>query len=43
MPAIVNLNGVERHIKLNLTKEEEQKLISSINVIKENINHVINK
>jgi len=43
MPAIVNSNGAQRHIRLNLTSEEEQKLTNSINIIKENINHVINK
>ena len=43
MPAIVNSNGAERRIRLKLTKEEEDKLSNSIRIIKENINHVINK
>lgn len=40
MPAILNQNGVERRIHLNLTKEEEEKLQHSIDVIKENISNV---
>ncbi len=38
LPAIVNSNGVERRIKLNLTSDEEEKLANSIRTIKENIN-----
>ncbi len=38
LPAILNSNGVQRRIKLKLTKEEEDKLQHSIDVIKENIN-----
>ncbi len=37
LPAILNANGVQRRIKLKLTKEEEEKLQHSIDVIKENI------
>ena len=40
MPAILNQNGAERRIHLNLTKEEEEKLQHSIDVIKENISNV---
>lgn len=40
LPAIVNSKGVERRIKLRLTKEEAEKLQNSIKVIKENINCV---
>lgn len=40
LPAIVNVNGVERRVYLNLTNEEKNKLQKSIDVIKENINSV---
>ena len=43
MPAIVNEEGAKRRVRLNLTHEEEAKLTNSINIIKENINHIINK
>jgi L-lactate dehydrogenase len=38
MPAILNEKGAERRIRLNLTPLEEERLQSSINVIKENLN-----
>ncbi len=38
MPAILNQNGVERRIYLNLNEDESKKLQDSINVIKNNIN-----
>lgn len=37
LPAIVNKNGAERMIPLELTEEENKKFQNSINVIKENI------
>lgn len=40
MPAILNKDGVERRIRLNLTEEESVKLQNSIDVIKENIDNV---
>ena len=40
MPAILNQNGVERRIYLNLNEEEAKKLQHSINVIKNNINNL---
>ena len=40
MPAILNKDGVERRIRLNLTDEESKKLQNSIDVIKENINNL---
>lgn len=40
LPAILNENGVQRRIKLKLTKEEEDKLQHSIDIIKENINSI---
>ena len=40
LPAILNELGVKRRIKLELTKEEEEKLQHSIDVIKENIKSV---
>ena len=40
MPAILNQNGVERRIYLDLTDEEKNKLQNSINVIKNNINSI---
>lgn len=43
MPSIVNANGAERRIRLKLTEDEETKLSNSIKVIKENINHVMEK
>ena len=42
MPAIINENGVQRRVPLKLTDEESKKLQHSIDVIKENINSVIN-
>ena len=38
LPAILNKDGAERRIYLNLTEEESSKLQNSINIIKENIN-----
>lgn len=38
LPAILNKDGAERRVYLNLTDEETQKLQNSINIIKENIN-----
>ena len=38
LPTILNKDGAERRVYLNLTEEEEQKLQNSINIIKENIN-----
>lgn len=38
MPAILNEKGAERRIRLNLTPLEEERLQSSINIIKENLN-----
>ena len=35
LPAVVNGNGIEEKIYFNLTKEEEAKLVNSINIIKE--------
>ena len=40
MPAILNEKGAERRIRLTLTEEEEQRLQSSINIIKENIKSI---
>ncbi len=40
LPAIVNEFGVERRIPLKLTKEEEEKLQKSIDIIKENIKSI---
>lgn len=40
MPAILNEKGAERRIRLSLTPEEEQRLQSSINIIKENIKSI---
>ena len=37
LPAILNKDGVERRVYLKLTKEEEDKLQKSIDIIKENI------
>ena len=37
MPAILNEKGAERRIRLNLTPLEEERLQSSINIIKENL------
>lgn len=39
-PAIVGKDGVKEKIFIPLTSEEEQKLINSINTIKEAINKV---
>jgi malate/lactate dehydrogenase len=41
MPAIINKNGAERRIPLTLTEEETQKLQNSINIIKQNINSIV--
>lgn len=41
LPGILNEKGVQRRIKLNLTKEEEEKLQHSIDVIKDNLKDVI--
>lgn len=38
LPAILNKEGAERRVYLNLTEEENQKLKNSIDIIKENIN-----
>ena len=38
LPAILNQDGAERRVYLNLTDEESKKLQNSINIIKENIN-----
>ena len=38
LPAILNKDGAERRVYLNLTDEESKKLQNSINIIKENIN-----
>lgn len=43
MPAIVNSEGAKRRIRLNLNSQEEIKLTNSINIIKDNIKHVIKK
>lgn len=43
MPAIVNSEGAKRRIKLKLNSQEEIKLTNSINIIKENIKHIIKK
>ena len=43
MPAIVNSEGAKRRIRLNLNSQEEIKLTNSINIIKENIKHIIKK
>ena len=40
MPAILNKDGVERRIRLNLTDEESIKLQKSIDIIKDNINNL---
>ena len=40
MPAILNEKGAERRIRLSLTEDEEQRLQSSINIIKENIKSI---
>lgn len=40
MPAILNEKGAERRIRLSLTPDEEQRLQSSINIIKENIKSI---
>lgn len=40
MPAILNQNGVERRIYLNLNDEETKKLQDSINIIKSNISNL---
>ena len=40
LPAIINSNGAERRIKLNLTEEEKNKLKNSINIIKTNISNI---
>ena len=37
LPAILNQNGAERKVYLNLTEEEQEKLNQSINIIKNNI------
>ena len=37
LPAIINKDGAERRIYLNLTEEESIKLQNSINTIKDNI------
>lgn len=42
-PAIVGKNGVDDKIYIPLNEEEKNKLINSINVIKEAINHIENK
>lgn len=42
MPAIVNKNGAERRVYLNLTEDESKKLQNSIDVIKENITSIHN-
>lgn len=41
LPAILNETGIKGRIKLKLTPEEEYKLQKSIDIIKENINGVI--
>lgn len=41
MPAIINKNGAERRIPLTLTEEETIKLQNSINIIKQNINSIV--
>ena len=44
MPAILNKDGVERRIRLKLTKEECTKLQNSIDIIKKSINELnVNK
>lgn len=43
LPAIVNKDGAERRVYLQLTEEESKKLQNSINIIKENINSLKNK
>ena len=40
MPAILNEKGAERRIRLSLTPTEEERLQSSINIIKENIKSI---
>ena len=40
MPAILNKDGIERRIRLNLTDEESIKLQKSIDIIKDNINNL---
>ncbi len=40
MPAILNEKGAERRIRLSLTPIEEERLQSSINIIKENIKSI---
>lgn len=42
-PAIVGKNGVDDKIYIPLNEEEKNKLINSINIIKEAINHIENK
>ena len=40
LPAILNKDGAERRVHLNLTKEESEKLQNSIDIVKENIRSV---
>ena len=40
LPAILNKDGAERRVYLNLTEEEKQKLQKSIDIIKENIDNL---
>lgn len=40
LPAIINVNGVSRKIYVNLTKEEEEKLQNSVDIIKDAINKI---
>ena len=40
MPAILNKDGADRRVYLKLTKEEEDKLQNSINIIKRNLNDI---
>ena len=40
MPTVVNRNGVDKRIYVNLTEEETQKLQNSVDVIKEAIKNI---
>ena len=40
LPSVINKNGADRKINFNLNKEETEKLINSINVIKDAINEL---